>query len=464
MKVKPIVTALTLSMITTSCMADINYDDQSPLVQSEKNLKDASKTEAKQPKEVIDATNKSDKEEKKTTQATNDKSNKIVASPAEKTAEKSAENQPPSATEKSADATPENTPKNTPEKKKITQPTLGSSQYSRVNQLLNAIRSDKDFVVSETGITQLLTAIAKGAAGDSKVQIEQYIPMKNVELTNDAVYKNANLMYVMDKNVVEKSYLQSLVNFSVADSLDALNKQVSEKTDGAIKKAIDSISPNTKLILSNVMTFNGKWQMPFDPKNTVSDEFTALCDGKPTKTEIPMMNGKVRTQITENAIALPFNDGYQIVIALSDEKDNSSAKATQWLYENNGEHLRQLLESFPKKVAVTLPKLDLAMTHKLIPTLKKMGIEDIFDKNKADLSKVSKTKLFVDQFQQAIQFKADETGAEAAAVTTATMVSRSLEVLPEFTVNRPFAFAIVKKTDPAHIVLAGEINQLSGCQ
>ncbi len=415
--VKPIITALALSLMTSSCMADVDYSEKTPIVEDKIEQRKQTSTVSEAPTKIQSKEMTAD-----TTKA-----------------------------KETAETINEELPTN-------------QSSFSRLHQLLGVMRSDKDLMISETGITELLSAIAKGAEGESKKQIMPFIPAKRTAITNDAVYKNANLMYILDKKIIKKSYLDALPHFSTASGLDELNKQVSKKTDGAINQAIDKISPNTKLIVSNVMAFVGKWQTPFKPEKTEQTEFTALCQGKATAVKLPMMRGDITVKLLDNAAAIPFSDGYSMVIKLSDKQTNSVADASKWLYAGNGNNIKKLLDSKSKTVMVRLPKFDVQAKHHLIPAMEKLGIKDIFDKDKANLSKISETPLFVEQFQQVIKLTADEAGAKASAVTTATITSRSIQILPNFTVNRPFAFAIVKTATPNQIVLAGEINQLNRCK
>ncbi len=442
---KGIVTALAVSLMTSSCMADVDYSEETPVVQD---------------------TIKQNKETSTVSGALIEIQSKEMTADTTKIGVPTHEVQQ----EQIVQSTPAQTEQQSTTKTRETaemankEAVANQSPFSRVHQLLGVMRGDKDLMISEAGITELLSAIVKGAEGESKKQMIPFIPASYTAITNDAVYKQANLVYIFDKAIIKPSYLDALSHFAVAASLDALNQQVSKKTDGAIKRAIDKISPNTKLILSNVMTFAGKWQTPFKPEKTEQATFTALCQGKEKAVSVPMMRGDIAVKSLDDAVAIPFSHGYSMVIKLSDKKTRATADASQWLYADNGKHIKELLNQPSKTVMLRLPKFDLQAKHHLIPAMKQLGISDIFDKDKANLTKVSDVPLFVDQFQQVIKLTADESGAKASAVTTATMVSRSIQILPDFTVNRPFAFAIVKTATPDQVVLAGEIHQLTGCQ
>lgn len=365
-------------------------------------------------------------------------------------------------------------PKANPEAEIVTEKTatFSAAQTSRVSRLLKALRNGEDILVNEVGINEVLSAIAKGAEGDSKTEIEAFISSPLPLLNNDTSYKNANLLYVFDNKVIEKDYLQSLSNFAVATSLEALNKKVNQLSNGKIKQAIKKISPNTKLILANAMSFNGQWQTAFKPKHTKNAAFTAVCNDKPKTAELPMMYGDIPAKLFNDneiaAIALPFDKDYELIIALSEDKKSpqtSAEKATTWLYDNAGENMLKLLQAPTKTVKFSMPKINLQNQHKLLSVMKKLGISAAFSKNKANLSKVSKQlPLFVERFEQTINFSADESGAEATAVTTATVATRSVKMLENMAVDRAFSFAIIKSSGTPQVILAGEIKQLSACQ
>ncbi len=114
---------------------------------------------------------------------------------------------------------------------------LFAEQTARLAAIMPKLRQQskgKDFLVSETGISKILDAVALGAAGESEQQIRSFISAKQLPLGNDKVYKNANLMYFANKKIIRKDYLKALSDFVVEDSVKAMNKKISKLTDGMI--------------------------------------------------------------------------------------------------------------------------------------------------------------------------------------------------------------------------------------
>ena len=75
--------------------------------------------------------------------------------------------------------------------------------------------------------------------------------------------------------------------------------------------------------------------------------------------------------------------------------------------------------------------------------LTEMGMKDVFDEKKADLSGISKkTQLHVDEIYHKAFLSVDEKGTEAAASTAVVSV---LEMAAKtFTCDHPFGFMIVE--------------------
>ncbi len=239
-----------------------------------------------------------------------------------------------------------------------------------------------------------------------------------------------------------------------------------------ITDGMRNVTPDAKVVLSNVMAFNAKWASPFDEALTQDKDFTAQCQGQPKVGRVATMHDQDKITYLKDgditAIALAFTDGYRLLIALPADKNASPDVATQWLLADKGKHIDALMQASRKKVLLSLPKLDLSSEHNLIGAMRQLGITDIFDDKTANLSKVSSVSLFVALFEQKIKLQADEKGAKAAAVTTAVMKVTAAAPEPPskpvvVDVNHPFAFAVIKANNPRQIVLAGEVNSLGVC-
>ena len=113
----------------------------------------------------------------------------------------------------------------------------------------------------------------------------------------------------------------------------------------------------------------------------------------------------------------------------------------------SGQNLSSLLTFGDRKVKVEVkvPKFKLESQLDLNEPLKSLGMTDMFDEIKADFSAMTggvNKGLFVSQVVQKAFIEVNEEGAEAAAATAGILMLRAMPLNPQFTCDRPFAFAI----------------------
>jgi serine protease inhibitor len=99
-----------------------------------------------------------------------------------------------------------------------------------------------------------------------------------------------------------------------------------------------------------------------------------------------------------------------------------------------------------KQGTLALPKFKIDYSSKLNDSLKTLGMADAFTRQ-ADFSAMSTNQLLITDVTHKTILEVDETGTEAAAVTSIEMVTTSAPILPEnpfnLVVDRPFFVAIV---------------------
>lgn len=107
------------------------------------------------------------------------------------------------------------------------------------------------------------------------------------------------------------------------------------------------------------------------------------------------------------------------------------------------------------ELEIYLPRFKINSDYKLNGFLEKMGLSDIFNPKKSNLSKISKHLVYVSQFTQKAVVEVNELGTTAAAADAVTI---SFQIAPsQFYVNRPFAFLIVERTTNA-ILFCGQVK------
>lgn len=92
---------------------------------------------------------------------------------------------------------------------------------------------------------------------------------------------------------------------------------------------------------------------------------------------------------------------------------------------------------------VLLPRFSITADFTLNVILEQMGLIDIFDVTKANLSKISRHPTYLSRIIHKAQIDVNEVGTVASAVTAATLMNKSSP--PRFYANHPFAFLIIDK-------------------
>ena len=100
-------------------------------------------------------------------------------------------------------------------------------------------------------------------------------------------------------------------------------------------------------------------------------------------------------------------------------------------------------------VYLSLPKFDVADQTDLVKGMQKLGITDVFDRNKANLSGlVADAAPYVGKIDHAVRVAVDEEGCIAAAYTVIQAPESAMPVDYEdiyFTLDRPFIFVITSR-------------------
>ena len=113
------------------------------------------------------------------------------------------------------------------------------------------------------------------------------------------------------------------------------------------------------------------------------------------------------------------------------------------------------------EVQWSVPKFDADSDLDLMEALKSLGITDLLDRNKADLSALTDLNAFVSEARQLARVKVDEEGVEAAAVTMLHVRNFNLPPQPTevcvMDLDRPFLFVIRTEDVPLFV---GIVNQV----
>lgn len=242
-----------------------------------------------------------------------------------------------------------------------------------------------------------------------------------------------------------------------------INRWVEERTNDLIKDLLPegSISPLTRLVITNAIYFKGTWVKQFDENKTVDAEFRkgpgeSVSVQMMQRTDEEAIYGYAETdtlQVLDMPYAHESGTGLSMLVILPDD----IGAAEESLDAQKIDDLRQSLTE--RRVNVYFPKFSLEETYPLAGTLAAMGMPTAFT-DAADLSGMDGTQnLFVSSVVHKAFVDVNEEGTEAAAATGVIInMKTSLEgdETPTFRADHPFIFAILDN-DTGTILFMGRV-------
>jgi serpin B len=234
---------------------------------------------------------------------------------------------------------------------------------------------------------------------------------------------------------------------SPEDSRGIINQWVSDRTEGKIKDLLPSgtVTPDTRLVLTNAIYFNAAWATPFEAKDTKPADFTRR-DG--STIQVPTMAGFPETGYGEGAdyaaVSLPYDAGVdkphelEMVLVLP-KGDIDAFEATL-----DATKLDEVVKSLSEHgVTLTMPRYTIASQFSLNETLGKMGMGVAFDAGKADFTGINAAgKLYISDVVHKAWVTVDEAGTEAAAATGVVFGETSAPEPATLHLDHPYVFFI----------------------
>lgn len=106
-------------------------------------------------------------------------------------------------------------------------------------------------------------------------------------------------------------------------------------------------------------------------------------------------------------------------------------------------------------IEVFLPRFSITADFTLNVILEQMGLTDIFDARKANLSKITQHPIYLSRIIHKATIDVNEVGTVAAAATGAIFANKAIS--PRFYANHPFAYLIVEKTTST-LLFCGQVR------
>ncbi|KAI4872860.1 hypothetical protein NFI96_019111, partial [Prochilodus magdalenae] len=268
---------------------------------------------------------------------------------------------------------------------------------------------------SPLSVSTALAALSLGAGGQTHQQLFSGLGFNSSGFTSEEVHQAflsllqslnqridvdlevGTALYVQDTFKPHAEFLEKMKRFYLSDgfsvdftktaqTIEQINKYVSEKTRDKISKFIKDLDPRTVMYLLSYIYFKGKWIMPFDPVSTHQGDFHVDND---TTVPVQMMYMKNMLdayhdqQLSTHVLCLHYNDSFSMMLALP-ERGLSSLEETV-----SPQHIAKWLRSMENREhKIFVPKLSLKTSYSLKDLLTGMGMADMFT-DKANFTGIS---------------------------------------------------------------------------
>lgn len=341
-----------------------------------------------------------------------------------------------------------------------------------IDMLKAAQEEGRNCMISPLSILTALGMTANGADSETLKQMEEVLfggksieefneyykalinritnPKNGVlKLANSTWYRNEPNRLKMNDDFIRK--MQETFNskikpadFSDPNTVDLINNWINENTNGFIKKLINEIDANTVIYLINALYFEQKWLQQYPEYAVKTDKFhTGNGDVDAT-----FMYSDERIYIHDDEVQgfiKPYEGNEFSFVALMPKEGVS---AEEYISELTGKKVLNLLEKKEyKNMWVALPKFKAEFEASLVKPLNSLGITDVFDSGKANLSKMAKSSngnLYVSDVLHKTIIEVNEAGTKAAAVTAVIVADAAvMEYDVKLTFDRPFIYMII---------------------
>jgi serpin B len=351
---------------------------------------------------------------------------------------------------------------------------LASANIEFAFKLLKQLAKEQpgtNVFISPYSASTVLQMACNGAGGQTKTEMQQVLGTTGLaaEAVNAAnkecdrainsqgtnvVLTAANAIWCRKGTPVKPAFLAcnqqyfgatvDALDFDDPRSVGIMNAWASEKTHGKIKGIADGlINRLTEMVLANAVYFKGKWEYPFEAKNTKDRVFHVRAGRQKL---IPMMEQTRKFTYRQGtgyqAVRLPYQGWALGMYVFLHDAGSSPEKLISIM---NGDTWQRVTKPgfSDRDGTVVLPRFKLEYGVELKEPLKALGMRAAF--GKADFSGIADRDLFISVVRQRAFVEVNEEGTEAAAATMMNIRSTgpSIPLKPfQMVVDRPFLFLI----------------------
>jgi serpin B len=303
---------------------------------------------------------------------------------------------------------------------------------SRLYKQCKDERDDKNTVVSPLSIQLALAALNQGARGNTKRQIGRVVAGRLQYHQRRQILKKlvrhlkgfgqqteySTLRHTTKINpvtgifVTKTTHAQRQFVQMVKGTLGAtvkhcsfhqqpqqcrqmINQWVSQKTHHKINKIIpqDAITDNTKMILVNALELKANWGPQMRRHQTKQAKFFPLDTNKPKTVQVMETQGRFKYHEDElvKVVGIP-TEQKEMTLYVVVPKEKDGLTEVEKLHLQDGVQLKDLLKTCDRHVrhvGVQLPKFQIKHKVDVRRTLRKQGVTDAFDPQRADFSGIT---------------------------------------------------------------------------
>jgi serine protease inhibitor len=238
---------------------------------------------------------------------------------------------------------------------------------------------------------------------------------------------------------------------------DAMNDLVEEATDGLIEELVprSALGPDSRLVLLNALHLKGAWP---EPLNSAGSRAFTGADG--STSEVEMMTAGADGWFEDDQVQAVCVSTYggELALVLARPVDDVPSVLAHW-EEDDGAALADLLDGVTGEAdgpTAIFPPLDLSAQASLDEALEGLGMSDVLDPQRADLTGISpQADLCLSSVLQKSVITVDEQGMEAASATAAIAGVTSAPAGPpkELVLDVPFLFLAIERSTRAPLVV-----------
>lgn len=353
-------------------------------------------------------------------------------------------------------------------------------------QELNRQDPEQNIFISPASIAMVLAMTYNGADGETKKAMAETLELKGLS-PEDVNRANADLRTILenpDPGVslttanslwarkgfdfkpefmqINKDYYGAEVksmDFTAPGAPAAINRWVSQNTNGRIDKIIDRIDRDDILFLINTLYFKGKWTDEFDPMQTREGLFT-LTDG--TQKKHPMMSRTSEYGYYQGnnfqSVRIPYGNKRVSMYVFLPNQDSCLDE----FYQNlTIENVKKWMSEFQeKRVSLVLPRFQFEYEVELNNVLKNLGMEMAFDANRANFGKMCSIppNIYIGKVKHKTFVEVNEHGTEAAAATSVEIKCGGIPEVLHMVVDRPFFF-MIRDEQTETILFMGSVTE-----